>query len=232
MNIRKKPLVIAFAVVSVIAIGLVVFFVTRPSMEQPASSQQAGSITAPSTAPKTSEPATPETPAKAYVGTATKIADNFTVSVPNGWKASVSSNPSFLAVQFARPGEIESLTYQPATPPAVDYGGIPAWDGLTEHFYIRKITSGAQAFVPTNHREVVSEPFTFDDGTEGTKYSVTKRAAEAQSYGGLLKDTEWYGRVYVYKDGDTTIEAHLAYYPSTKITPAFFESVARSVQNR
>lgn len=229
MNIRKKTVILALTVISIAIIGLVVFLVTRPSMRQPASSQNASSTKEPISPPKTSEPTTPEAPAKAYIGTVTKIADNFSVSVPNGWRASVSSNPTFLAVQFARPGEIESLTYQPATPPAVDYGGIPAWDGLTEHFYIRKITSASQSFTPSAHREVTAEPFIFDDGTAGTKYSVTKHAEEAKTYGGLLKDNEWYGRVYVYKDGDTTIEAHLAYYPSTKITPAFFESVAQSI---
>ncbi len=230
MKQHRKRLLLILATLSVLAASTVVFLVIRPSMSESEQPKEVESTTQPDTPSQTSEQATPEAPVRAYVGTVTKITDNFSVSIPNGWQASVSSNPTFLAVQFARPGEIDSLAYQPGTPPAVDYSGIPTWNGLTEHFYMRKITSDSQAFTPANHREVASEPFTFDDGTVGTKYSVTKHVAEAQTYGGLLKDTEWYGRVYVYKNGDTTIEAHLAYYPSTKITPAFFESVAKSIQ--
>lgn len=222
---RKRLLIIVAILLSTAIIAVVAYFAARPSTEQ------SNVVEQPKTPiPTDAQPATTESPESLYLGTDATFADTVSVRVPNGWRASVSSNPSFLAVQFARPGEIASLTYQASAVPAIDYAGIPAWDGLMEHFYIRKITTSSQAFAPSVHREVASEPFTFEDGTAGTKYSVTKHADEAKAYGGLLKDNEWYGRVYVYKKGDTTVEAHLAYYPSTQIDAVFFEKVARSIQ--
>lgn len=164
-----------------------------------------------------------------YVGKAVDVGGAFKILVPNGWRASVSTQPSFLAVMFARPSQITTLTYDKNTSPAVDYNGIPAWSGLTEHYFVRAITSPSQAFKPADHAEVTSESYTFQDGTSGTKYSVTKHAEEARKWGGLLKDSEWYGRVFVYQKQGKTIEAHLAYYPSTSIDVAFFEKVASTI---
>lgn len=166
---------------------------------------------------------------KVIVGKTISVGEVFKVTVPGGWRASVSSNKTFLAVQFARPSQLESLVYDPDAQAIVDYGGIPAWNGLTEHFYIRAITDASQAFNLEKHEEVTSESFLFNDGTTGTKYSVTKHAAEAQKWGGLQKDSEWFGRVYVYKKDDILVEAHLAYYPSTKIDTSFFEKVAQTI---
>ena len=178
----------------------------------------------------TSTPSTTSKAEDAYEGQEITISDKLRVIVPDGWRASVSTNSSFLGVQFARPGQIESLVYNKSVPPMIDYNGIPSWSGLTEHFYIRQITNPSQVFDPADHDEVTSELFTFKDGTVGTTYSVTKHTTEAQRYGGLLKDTEWYGRVFVYAKGDTIIEAHLAYYPSTKIEPGFYKKVAGSIK--
>lgn len=164
-----------------------------------------------------------------YEGQSASIGSFFSTNVPNGWRASISEQTSFLGVQFARPGQIESLKYDPAIPAMIDHNGIPSWSGLTEHFYIRAITAPSQAFKPADHAEVTSEPFTFKDGTTGQKYKVTKHAEEARRWGGLLKDTEWYGRVYVYQKNGKAVEAHLAFYPSTKIDEAFFEKVAGSI---
>ena len=179
-----------------------------------------------------SKTATPlaEKPTDQLIGEKISIGDAFHMLVPNGWRASVSAQPTFLAVQFARPGQLESLVYDKVQPATVDHNGIPAWNGLTEHFYVRAITAPSQAFNPAHHAEVASEPFTFNDGTIGKKYLVTKHAAEAQKWGGLLKDNEWYGRVFIYSKGDTTVEAHLAFYPSTKIDQAMFEKVAATIE--
>jgi len=164
-----------------------------------------------------------------YIGKSVAIGEAFSLKVPNGWKASISTNPSFLAVQFARPGQLESLVYDATREPIIDHNGIPSWSGLTEHFYVRAV-SPSQAFDPSRHDEVSSEPFTFSDGTVGRKYLVTKSASEAKKWGGLLKDSEWYGRVFEYKKDGKTIEAHLAFYPSTDIDEAFYESVAKTVR--
>lgn len=172
---------------------------------------------------------TKKKPVEAYRGIPIPVGNEFTVKLPLGWSASVSTDPSFFAVIFARPGKIDTLIYDTKKPPAADYAGIPAWSGLTEHFYIRSMTDKSKNFNPADHAEVKSEKFTFDDGTVGTKYLVTKHAAEAKKYGGLLKDNEWYGRVFVYEKGGKRVEAHLAFYPSTKIDESFFTKVAKSV---
>lgn len=158
------------------------------------------------------------------------VGSTFAVNVPNGWSARVSTQQDFIAIQVGTPGTIDKLTYNETQPPVIDYSGIPSWNGLTEHFYIRAITKSSQTFNPQPHARVAQSAFVFDDGTSGTLYSVTKDQSEAQKWGGLLKDSEWYGRVFVYKTETTTIEAHLAYYPSTKIDTKMFEQVARSIK--
>lgn len=162
-------------------------------------------------------------------GKSIAVGDSFKITVPNGWSASISTRPSFIAIQFARPSQLESLVYNPQSAATINYDGIPAWSGLTEHFYVRAITASSQAFYPENHEEVAAEPFTFDDETKGTKYSVTKHAIEAKKWGGLLKDNEWYGRVFRYEKDRKIVEAHLAFYPSTHIDIEFFEKVAKSI---
>lgn len=178
---------------------------------------------------KTTAPPAEES-ADQLIGETISIGDKFHILVPGRWRASVSTQPTFLAVQFARPGQIGSLVYDKTQQAAVDYDGIPAWNGLTEHFYVRAITASAQTFNPADHAEVTSEAFTFNDGTVGKKYLVTKHATEAQKWGGLLKDDVWYGRVFVYSKGETTVEAHLAFYPSTKIDQKLFEKVAATIE--
>lgn len=225
MVIRKSKTVavIVLIVSCALAVTLAVSLAPKPASQQ-VSTHSTPSPSAgrdPSPAPQAVE---------AYSGQEIAISSNFKVKVPNGWRASVSTQVSFLAVQFARPGEIKSLVYSKSVPPTIDYDGIPSWGGLTEHYYMRAITVGSQAFDPSSHAEITSEQFTFADSTVGTKYSVTKRATEAQKWGGLLKDSEWYGRVYVYEKADKRIEAHIAYYPSTQIDTAFFESVAASIK--
>lgn len=227
MSNFKKILLVATIVVNFVVIALVAnYFLlsdsepTNPITKSPPKSNTKENQTiAPS----------PEMTEK-YEGKDIAVPNGFAVKVTNGWRASVSSQTSFLGVQFARPGQIESLAYNASVQPVIDYDGIPSWSGLTEHFYIRRITNPSQAFNAADHAEVTSEAFTFEDGIVGTEYSVTKHAAEAQKYGGLLKDSEWYGRVFVYTKGDATIEAHLAYYPSTKINIDFYMNVARSIK--
>lgn len=132
---------------------------------------------------------------------------------------------------FARPQKLDTLSYNASTPPSVDTNGIPSWSGLTEHFYIRYVST-AQSFNPANHQEVSSEQFTFDDGTIGTKYFVVKHAAEAAQYGGLIKDDEWQGRTYIYEKDNRRVEAHLAVYPSSGYDIDFYEHVVRTVSIR
>jgi hypothetical protein len=165
-----------------------------------------------------------------YTGQSIAVSDAFTVTVPNGWRGSVAADPSFQAILFARPGQIESLVYAADKPPVIDYTGITPWGGLTEHFYVRAITTPSQAFNSGRHVEVTSRPFTFSDGTIGTKYTITKHSNEAKKWGGLLKDSQWNGRVYEYKKDGRTVEAHLAFYPSTLIDESFFETVAKSIR--
>lgn len=227
MSKRRKILFILVAPLTVIIMSVMLnyFFMSNSISTQPTVK------TTPTVDTKEipAEVSQPEA-VQAYEGKNVTISNGFMVSVPNNWRASVSTQVSFLGIQFARPGKLESLVYNAAIQPVIDYDGIPSWGGLTDHFYIRRITSPSQAFSPADHAEVTSQPFTFKDGVVGTKYSVTKHATEAQKYGGLLKDSEWYGRVFVYTKGDTTVEAHLAYYPSTKIEPGFYEKVASSIE--
>ena len=171
---------------------------------------------------------TPTQPAEPYKGEAVPIADSFAIKIPNGWAASISNKTSFLGVMFARPNQLESLVYNADTPPAIDQQGIPAWNGLTEHFFVITPTASRQ-FNPNDHLEITSEPFTFNDGTVGTRYYVIKHTSEAKKWGGLQKDTEWQGRTYIYEKDGKKIEAHLALYPSTKISIPFYESVIRTL---
>ena len=164
-----------------------------------------------------------------YSGEIATVNGSFTVKVPNGWTASISNGASFLAIMFARPNEINSLAYNPDTPPIIDPSGIASWNGLTEHFFVTS-PSEARKFNSADHLEVSSEPFTFDDSHVGEKYFVVKRAAEAQQWGGLQKDAEWHGRTYIYDNGSKRIEAHLALYPSATIDIDFFEKVIRTIQ--
>ena len=225
MVIRKSKTAIAIVLIAtcVLVVALALLLAPKPA------SQQVSTHSTPS--PSASRDPSPAPQAvEAYSGQEIAISSNFKVKVPNGWRASVSTQANFLAVQFARPGEIKSLVYNKSVPPTIDYNGIPSWGGLTEHYYMRSITAESQAFDPASHAEITSEQFTFADSTVGTKYFVTKRATEAQKWGGLLKDSEWYGRVYVYEKTGKRIEAHIAYYPSTQIDTAFFENVAASIK--
>jgi len=226
MTSRRK-IILGISVCAVIitasALGVWAYRSKTPAPQPSASPSAAASIKS-----KTATPTAKE-PVEQLVGETISVGDTFHILVPGGWRASVSTQPSFLAVQFARPGQLESLVYSKDQPAAVDYNGIPAWNGLTEHFYVRAITASSQSFNPANHAEVTSEPFMFNDGTVGKKYLVTKHAAEAKKWGGLLKDDAWYGRVFVYSKGETTVEAHLAFYPSTKIDEKMFEKVAATI---
>lgn len=170
----------------------------------------------------------PTTNKQAYLGKQTNIAGIFSIKVPDGWQASTSDSTSFTAIMFAQPEQLATLTYTPNVPPTIT-SGIAAWSGLTEHFFVRTPRISSQAFNPNDHQEITSESFTFNDGVIGTKYYVVKHAAEAQKWGGLLRDTEWQGRTYLYKKGDTQVEAHLALYPSHIIDIAFYESVIKSI---
>ncbi len=172
---------------------------------------------------------TPQNTPEPYAGTKTTVAGQFTVTVPNGWSASISEIPSFTAIMFGRPEHLGDLVYQADTEPQVNRDGITAWSGLTEHFFIRMPQNQSQAFDPTEHLEISSEPFTFDDGTVGQKYYVVKHADEAKKWGGLLRDNEWQGRTYIYEKDGKRVEAHLALYPSSSFDIPSAESVARSV---
>lgn len=164
-----------------------------------------------------------------YQGQNTVVANSFQVTVPNGWVVSVSSAPSFTAIMFSRPNQLGDLVYQKETTPTIDYNGIAAWSGLTEHFFIVAPASGKE-FNPSLHQQVASETFTFDDGIIGQKYTVTKDANDARAWGGLLRDDHWIGQTYIYSNGGKTIEAHLARYPSSTIDVSFYEEVVRSIQ--
>ena len=163
-----------------------------------------------------------------YQGVVTDIAGTFSIKVPNGWRASVSENPSFLAIMFARPNQLGSLAYNTKNTPVIDRDGIPAWNGLTEHFFVIAPTT-SQAFNPEAHLEVSAQPFAFSDGTTGQNYYVVKHEDEARKWGGLQKDAEWQGRTYIYEKDGKRIEAHLALYPSTNISIPFYEDVIRTL---
>lgn len=227
MTLKKRKAVVAITI-AVCATTLIASLIAVSQLYT-APKDKTASVQASESDPTDSPAPPPSSQPDDYTGQDVAVGSSFTVKVPNGWRASVSAQQSFLAIQFARPGKLESLVYDKNTPPAVDHNGIPSWDGLTEHFYIRGMTAPAQVFKPENHAEVISESFTFYDGTVGERHSVTKHSSEATKWGGLLKDNEWYGRVYVYKKDGKSVEAHLAYYPSTKIDPVFYEKVAKSI---
>lgn len=215
---------IAALILAGIGIGIVVGFYLL--QHEPALDTVETKFPAPSQSPA----ATTTPDLEPYAGKNIVVTNGFTVSMPNGWRASVSTAPRFLGVQFARPGEISALVYKPDSQPTIDYNGIPAWSGLTEHFYIRRITDPQQTFSPDRHKDISSTSFTFADGTVGKLYEVTKSADEATQWGGLLKDDRWFGKVYSYERDGKIVEAHLAYYPSTKIDIDFFAKVARSIK--
>lgn len=170
----------------------------------------------------------PSTHTPTYQGQQTTVAGIFSIKVPDGWQEFISESANFTAIMFARPEQLSTLTYTPGTPATIT-SGIAAWNGLTEHFFVRTPRTSAQSFDSASHQEITAESFTFDDGTAGTKYYVVKHAGEAQKWGGLLRDNEWQGRTYIYKNGDHQVEAHLALYPSHTVDIAFFESVIRSI---
>lgn len=222
----NKKLVVIIAAVVVAIIGIVVgsVFFFRGFSQQ-------GMIVDTQPADTSSDQAAPVPPADTgFVGQTAAIGQGVTIKVPAGWAASVSKSQSFLGVMFARPNKLDTLVYDPSVTPAIDYDGIPSWGGLTEHFYVRVITASSQTFRPTSHREVTSEPFTFADSTVGEKYLIIKHAEEAAAFGGLKKDNEWQGRVYTYKKGDVSVEAHIALYPSTKVDLELYEDVVRSIE--
>lgn len=194
--------------------------ITQKSQETQSSTESAATISSSSPSPSPS----------AMRFSPVAIGSSFTVDIPNGWTARVSTQQDFIAIQAGTPGSIDKLAYSENTPPNIDYSGIPSWNGLTEHFYVRAITKPTQAFNPQAHANVMTSMFTFNDGTVGTQYFVTKDSTEAKKWGGLLKDDKWHGRVYVYKNGNTTIEAHLAYYPSTKISIEVFEQTIKTIR--
>lgn len=217
----KKKVIIGLAILlALCAFGMLTFISFRAS--------QHTTVTMPD---RKSEPSTEEIAPKdktSYTGQPITVANTFTVKVPNGWTASTSEATTFTAIMFAQPEQLGTLSYTPGTPATIN-SGIAAWNGLTEHFFVRTPHSGSQAFNPSDHQEITAEPFTFDDGTTGTKYYVVKHATEAQKWGGLLRDTEWHGRTYVYKKDGVQVEAHLALYPSHTIDVAFYESVIKSI---
>lgn len=219
-KISKKYVLLLIGIAAIgIAVGIALF--TR--YDQPALHPQIASTNI-----ETDTPKTPNESVELYKGEVVTIADTFSVKVPNGWRASISTTPSFLGVMFARPNQLESLTYNTELTPAIDYGGIPTWSGLTEHFFIIAPTT-ARSFKVSDHLEASSAPFIFNDSTVGTKFSVIKYAAEAKNWGGLQKDTEWQGRTYIYEKDGKKIEAHVALYPSSTISLDFYEKVIRTL---
>ena len=216
----KKKVIIGLAILlALCAFGILAFIYFRPA--------QHTTVMMPD---RKSEPSSEEIAPKdktSYAGQPITVANTFTVKVPNGWTASTSEATTFTAIMFASPEHLQSLVYNESINPTVQ-SGIAPWSGLTEHFFILAPKPSSQ-FNAADHQEVTSEPFTFDDGTAGTKYYVVKHAAEAQKWGGLLRDNEWQGRTYIYKNGDHQVEAHLALYPSHSVDIAFCESVIRSI---
>lgn len=224
-SVKKYKVVIVISAVLVLGALIGIMFLNRPSDQQPTVGDKKSVQNSIDNETATPAPARDEE----YQGKITSVAGVYDIKVPNGWKASISTNRTFLALMFARPNQLESLLYNKEGTAEIDQNGIPAWGGLTEHFYVRSMTATSQNFQPSNHSEVITEQFTFQDGTIGTKYLVTKHASEAKKYGGLLKDNEWYGRVYVYEKDNSRIEAHLAFYPSTRIDEKFYEQVAKTI---
>ncbi len=220
----KKKLIISFILFDIVIVGAVLYLIL---FSRTSSAPEAQVV--PDQSVETTQQTQAE-PAEAYEGVEETVANAFTVKVPNGWKASIADTGSFQAIMFARPEQLNSLVYDANAQPIVDRNGIPAWNGLTEHFFIRFVQP-SQAFNPANHQEVSSESFTFDDGTVGTKFYVLKHAAEAQAYGGLLRDSEWQGRTYIYEKNGMRIEAHLALYPSSSIDKDLYETIVRSIKS-
>jgi hypothetical protein len=215
----KTVLCIAVTLAVCIAAFLIYSLIPRPS--HPSTVE---TVVAPPAAPQ--EPETQ--PAEPYTGEVTNVANTFAIKTPDGWSASISDSSSFLAIMFAQPNQLQSLVYSTGVAPSIDQSGIPAWSGLTEHFFVLE-PMAIQQFNPTDHLEVTSEQFVFDDGTVGQKYYVVKHAEEAQKWGGLQKDTEWQGRTYIYEKDGRRIEAHLALYPSSTTGLKLYEEVVRSI---
>ena len=157
-----KPFIVFAAIIVLLIIGLAAYYIV-PRQTPAADSDEKSSVSL-------EKPNAEKTPAEAYVGQIATVKDGFRVKVPGGWRASISTDSSFLAIQFARPGQLESLVYDRGAAPRIDNDGIPAWGGLTEHFYIRRITDASQKFNPNSHDEVTAEMMTFDDGTDGQRY--------------------------------------------------------------
>jgi hypothetical protein len=216
----KKKVIIGLAILlALCAFGILAFIYFRPA--------QHTTVMMPD---GKSEPSTEEIAPKdktSYAGQPITVANTFTVKVPNGWTASTSEATTFTAIMFASPEHLQSLVYNESINPTVQ-SGIAPWSGLTEHFFILAPKPSSQ-FNPADHQEVTSEPFTFDDGVVGQKYLVIKHAEEAKRWGGLLRDTEWQGRTYIYEHNGIRVEAHIAVYPSSKLDIPFFESVVRTI---
>jgi len=221
---RTKKVIVILSVGLVLTCSLLVFRYYRQPTGQsvPHSSEKTPTSTAPSqsTSVELIEP---------YTGEIVPVSNRFSVKTPNGWTASISNTTNFLAIMFARPNQLESLVYNAEKTPLIEQQGIPAWNGLTEHFFIIA-PEASRAFNPANHLEITSEPFTFNDGTIGIKYFVVKHASEANKLGGLQKDTEWQGRTYIYEKDGKHIEAHLALYPSSTIDIEFYENVVKTLK--
>ena len=216
----KKKIIIGLAILlALCAFGILAFIYFRPA--------QHTTVVMPD---RKSEPSNEEIAPKdktSYAGQPITVANTFTVKVPNGWTASTSEATTFTAIMFASPEHLQSLVYNESINPTVQ-SGIAPWSGLTEHFFILDPKPSSQ-FNPADHQEVTSEPFTFDDGVVGQKYLVIKHAEEAKRWGGLLRDTEWQGRTYIYEHNSIRVEAHIAIYPSSKLDIPFFESVVRTI---
>ena len=222
MTTRKKRIIaaVAFIVMTLlIAVAAAFFFMSRDA-STPAAKERSKSAEAQAAEPAEIKPT--------YSGQDTLVANTFSIKVPNGWKASIADTGTFRAIMFARPEQLASLVYNADTPPSIDRNGIPAWNGLTEHFFVT-IPTVERQFDQADHRTVTSEGFQLDDGTEGTKYFVTKNANEAAQYGGLLRDDHWEGRTYIYEENGARVEAHLALYPSANIDKDFYESVIKTI---
>ena len=216
----KKKVIIGLAILlALCAFGILAFIYFRPA--------QHTTVMMPD---GKSEPSTEEIVPKdktSYAGQPITVANTFTVKIPNGWTASTSEATTFTAIMFASPEHLQSLVYSESINPTVR-SGIAPWSGLTEHFFILAPKPSSQ-FNAADHQEVTSEPFTFDDGVVGQKYLVIKHAEEAKRWGGLLRDTEWQGRTYIYEHNGIRVEAHIAVYPSSKLDIPFFESVVRTI---
>jgi len=221
MTLRKRTLYITLLLVLLLIIGgLAAFALTRP--EEPPRDY----ISQPNQGNPTPQPT--EQPNEEYEGEKIDITSHVSIKVPNGWSATLSHDPTFTALMFARTDELTSLDYDADADTTITNSGISLSSGLAEHFFIL-VPTASQRFSETQHREVSSESFTFDDGHKGIKYYVVKHEAEAQQWGGLQKDSEWQGRTYIYEKGDTRVEAHLAKYPSTNIDINFFEKVVKTL---